>query len=131
MKRVSRLAEMTKTESIKINHEVANVTRSREMCVQPQPAVSLAARWYGGQVVTASDQATSESQNSVAIARPARDVAVIMLAAATKLQVSSSSQTSSHLRSSTACLVVNPCLRADSGEQDERAGSERAVRTAG
>ncbi len=81
--------------------------------------------------MTASDQATSESQNSVAIARPARDVAVIMLAAATKLQVSSSSQTSSHLRSSTACLVVNPCMRADSGEQDERAGSERAVRTAG
>ena len=31
MKRLWRLAEMTKTESFKINHEVANVTRSREI----------------------------------------------------------------------------------------------------
>ena len=63
-KRLWRLAEMTKTESFKINHEVANVTRSREICVQPQPAESLAARWYGGQVVAGSEQATVESQNS-------------------------------------------------------------------
>ena len=55
---------MTKTESFKINHEVANVTRSREICVQPQPVESSAARWHGGQVVTSSEQATVESQNS-------------------------------------------------------------------
>ena len=63
-KRLWTLAEMTKIESFKINHEVANVTRSRNICVQPQPAESLAARWYGGQIVTDSEQATVESQNS-------------------------------------------------------------------
>ena len=50
--------------AFKINHEVANVTRSREICVQPQPVESSAARWHGGQVVTGSEQATVESQNS-------------------------------------------------------------------
>ena len=63
MKRVSRLAEMTKPESIKINHEVANVMRSREIYVQPRPE-SSAARWHGGHAVTGSEQATVECQNS-------------------------------------------------------------------
>ena len=49
-----------------------------------------------------------------------------MLTEATILQVSSSSQTSPHLRSSTACLAVNPCLRADSGKQDERTDQKAA-----
>ena len=120
-KRLWRLAEMTKTESFKINHEVANVTRSREICVQPQPAESFAVSWYEGQVVTGIEQATVESQNS----------AMAKLTAATKLQVSSDSQTSPHLRSSTAC-PVDPCLRANSGKQDGRdfndQGGERGRR---
>ena len=82
--------------------------------------------------MTASEQATSESQNSVAIARTARDAAVIMLTAATILQVSSSGQTSPQVRSSTACLVDNPCLSANSGKQDGRdfndQGGERGRR---
>ena len=40
------------------------IKRSREICVQPQLVESSAARWHGGQVVTGSEQATVESQNS-------------------------------------------------------------------
>ena len=42
------------------------------------------------------------------------------LTAATMLQVSSSSQTSPHVRSSPACLVDNPRFRANFGKQDGR-----------
>ena len=44
-KRLWRLAEMTQTESFKINHEVANVTRSREILCS-----ATTSRWFSREV---------------------------------------------------------------------------------
>ena len=49
------------------------------------------------------------------------------LTAASMLQVSSSSQTSPHVRSSPACLVDNPRLRENSGKQNGRAAQVASV----
>ena len=54
----SRVAEETKIDTSKINHEVVNVTRSKSSESQQE---SSAAKFYRGQVVTTSEQCTEES----------------------------------------------------------------------
>ena len=85
----SRVAEVTKIEASMINQEVVNDTRSKTSESQQEVQPRSSTE---GQVVTTSEQAA--------------------------VQVSSTSQTSPHLRSSPARLVYNPRLRANRGKQD-------------
>ena len=57
----SRVTEVTKTETSKVNHGVVNVTRSKTSKSQQE---SSAAKFYRGQVVTTSEQSAVESHTS-------------------------------------------------------------------
>ena len=96
-----RQCSATETTSV----QTTPMQRSREVHVEPQPTESPAARWYGGQVVTASEQSTLESQTSTC--------------------ADSSHQAAGLTQQSELTFVSRsspniPRLRANSGKQDER-----------
>ena len=102
---------MTKIETSKINHEVVIVTRSKtsesQQEVQPRSFTE--------------EKSCQPVNNPELRATPEH----LTLSAATWLQVSSSSQSSPHVRCSPACLLDNPRLRANSGNKDGRSFNNR------